>query len=169
MDDTNAKAGDGDTVHGHKVGGDMVGGDKITVGDIEGGYNVVGAGAQLTVNIHNELPAEQSKPKLSIEPEMTLISAGPFVMGSEQDKPEEAPQHVIDLPEFHMSVYPITNEAFAQFVWKTGIVVGPALLWSGNSPADDALDHPVAGVTWYEALAYCEWLSELSGRQYTLP
>ncbi|MCP4419223.1 MAG: ATP-binding protein, partial [Chloroflexi bacterium] len=49
-DDTEHVTASGDVVHGNKVGGDMVGGDKITVGDIEGSYNAIGAGASVIVN-----------------------------------------------------------------------------------------------------------------------
>jgi len=159
----------GDVVHRNKVGGDMVGGDKITVGDVDGGYVVAGEGAQLIVNIHNEAPAVPEKPKLAIEPDMVLIPAGIFIMGSDEDEPEESPQHSVHLPDFYIGIHPITNEEFAQFIWQTGRAADAALLWRGNEPADEQMQHPVTGVTWYEALAYCEWLTELSGRQYMLP
>jgi formylglycine-generating enzyme required for sulfatase activity len=38
-----------DLVYGDRVGGDKVGGDKITVGDLSGSYNAIGAGAQVIV------------------------------------------------------------------------------------------------------------------------
>ncbi len=158
-----------DTIHGRKVDGDIVGGDKISVGDVDGGYVVAGVGAQLTVNIHNEAPPAPKKPKLAIEPDMVPIPSGVFVMGSDDDEPQESPRHIVTLPDFHIGIYPITNAEFAQFIWQTNRAVDAALLWHGNEPPDDHLQHPVTGVTWYEAMAYCEWLSKLSGRQYTLP
>jgi iron(II)-dependent oxidoreductase len=41
--------------------------------------------------------------------------------------------------------------------------------WDGQRVPKDADQHPVSGVTWYEALAYCQWLSEKTGRHYSLP
>ncbi|MBK8986367.1 MAG: hypothetical protein IPM39_09840 [Chloroflexi bacterium] len=38
-----------DLVYGDRVGGDKVGGDKITLGDLSGSYNAIGAGAQVIV------------------------------------------------------------------------------------------------------------------------
>ena len=51
---------------------------------------------------------------------MVHIPAGKFVMGSEdQDplaRPNEKPQHVVDLSEYWISQYPITNKQYAQFL-----------------------------------------------------
>ena len=35
--------------------------------------------------------------------------------------------------------------------------------------ADDLPNHPVVGVTWYEAMAFCGWQSEKLGHPVTLP
>jgi formylglycine-generating enzyme required for sulfatase activity len=167
LDDNEKTAVSGDVVHGHKVGG-----DQFNIGNMNNVQGVaVGDGASVTTinHYHNAQPLPQEKPKLSIEPAMVLIPAGIFVMGSDQHEPEEAPLHTAELPAFYIGTYPITNQEYAEFVWDTGRVVESVLLWNGNSPPDDKLQHPVTGVTWYEALAYCEWLTERSGRQYALP
>ena len=41
--------------------------------------------------------------------------------------------------------------------------------WSSSTPPPDKLNHPVQGVRWSDALAYCEWLREETGRPYSLP
>ena len=43
------------------------------------------------------------------------------------------------------------------------------MLWEGNQPPAAQLNHPATGISWYEAIAYCAWLSEQSGRAYQLP
>jgi len=106
------------------------------------------------------------------EPETVFIPNGSFLMGSQPGDGipvHETPQFEITLPAYRMGKYPVTNEQYAHFVWKTGRVVSPSLHWNGNAPPDDALAYPVTAVTWYEALAYCEWLSASTSRLYTLP
>lgn len=106
------------------------------------------------------------------EPETVFIPEGPFLMGSppgEGISDFESPQFELTLPGYRIGKYPVTNEQYARFVWRTGRIASKFLLWNGNEPKEDMLDLPVSGVTWYEALDYCQWLSESTSRLYTLP
>ncbi len=106
------------------------------------------------------------------EPETTYIPAGPFLMGSPEGKDVvayETPQHEVHLPAYRIGRYPVTNEQYEEFIRQTGRIVPPEAGWEAQTPPSNKLDHPVSGVTWYDALAYCQWLSEQTGRQYSLP
>lgn len=167
----------GDVVHGDKVAGDKIEGDHISginISNTEG----IAFGTGSSVNIQKTIvdkqivvqgSAAREKPKLSFEPETLLIPTGNFIMGSDVHDQAEAPQHVVELAAFRLGVYPLTNEEFAHFIWTTGRVAAKELLWDGNQPPDERLRHPVMGVTWVEALAYCQWLSQETGRAYSLP
>jgi len=113
-------------------------------------------------------PPPKELPPLPYEPAMILIAAGPFVMGCDGGKPEESPRHEVNLPAYRIGQYPVTSEQFAEFVRQTGRVM-PELGWPGQSPAEATLHLPVTGVSWTHALAYCEWLSQQTGRPYALP
>jgi len=119
-------------------------------------------------------PEEGTEPvveRLPFEPETVHIPEGPFWMGSEPDGvPEyETPQHEVPLPPYEIGKYPVTNEQYAEFVRQTRRPVHPEADWVGHTPPTDKLNHPVMGVTWYDALEYCKWLSKETGRQYGLP
>jgi formylglycine-generating enzyme required for sulfatase activity len=87
------------------------------------------------------------------------IPAGPFLMGSnpKQDRDaqkDEQPQHAVNLPRYYIARYPVTVAQFRAFTEE-----------SGYQPEDeDSLrglpNHPVVNMNWYEALKYCEWLTE---------
>jgi len=89
------------------------------------------------------------------------IPAGPFLMGSDPGTDAQAfdnerwspaaPQATLTLPTYLLGRYEVTVAQFAAFVADTGAGVDPAAL--AGPP-----DHPVADVTWPEALAYCDWL-----------
>ena len=110
--------------------------------------------------------------RLSFEPETVLIPAGVFLMGSlenETSPANELPRHEVDLRAYRIGKYPVTNAEYTQFVKGTQYAAPQKAGWFGKSPPGDKHDHPVVGVTWYDALAYCRWLSEQTGRTYRLP
>ena len=106
------------------------------------------------------------------------VPAGEFLFG------EGKKQKKIELDEYWIGKYPVTNAQFAQFVeaggyaearlweeakkakiWRKGKI---HLEWAKEireAPADfgepyNLPNHPVVGITWYEALAFTRWLSE---------
>lgn len=113
------------------------------------------------------------KPLLPYEPETVPVPAGPFLMGSEPgpDVPaEETPRHQLSLPAFRIGVYPVTNAQYAEFIRRVQRQDVPRKAgWYLREPPEDRLDHPVVGVSWHDAQAYCAWLSQQTGRAYRLP
>jgi formylglycine-generating enzyme required for sulfatase activity len=106
------------------------------------------------------------------EPETVYISPGPFLMGRDggDEVPAwEKPCHSVTLPGYRIGKYPVTNRQFLEYVRQTGALVNPESGWDGQTPPPDRLDYPMIGITWYQAMEYCEWLSKTSGRPYLLP
>jgi formylglycine-generating enzyme required for sulfatase activity len=103
---------------------------------------------------------------------MILIPAGEFLMGSDPliDKDandDEQPQHSLYLPNYYMAKTPVTNAQYAAFVQTTGY--NRPKHWDSGKPPKGKEDHPVVYVSWYDAVAYCRWLSEATGKSYHLP
>ncbi|MCA9934594.1 MAG: SUMF1/EgtB/PvdO family nonheme iron enzyme [Ardenticatenaceae bacterium] len=119
-----------------------------------------------------ELLGEPVK-RLHFEPETVPVPAGAFSMGSDaaDAPPEETPHHVVELAYFRMGKYPITNAQYAEFLKQNPAQnpPPPSTGWFGKTPPQDKPDHPVVGVSWEDAVAYCQWLSEATGRSYRLP
>ena len=102
-------------------------------------------------------PPVESKRKLNIK--MVRIPAGRFEMGAAKKKrrsedwlKDALPVHTVELDAFSVSAYEITVGQYQQFVAATGHRALPDI--SKYSPTDD---HPVVGVSWYDAEAFCEW------------
>jgi len=107
-------------------------------------------------------------PRLAFEPEMVTIPAGPFLMGA-ADAPTEWRQHTVELPAYAIGKYPVTNAQYAAFVRQHKENRPLQSGWFFTTPPVTRLDHPVTGVTWRDAIAYCAWLSAQTGRRYRLP
>jgi len=106
------------------------------------------------------------------EPETILIPAGTFWIGSPRGAGipnHETPQHEVKLPAYRIGKYPVTNSQYEEFIRQTGRPVVPGMGWDGQRVPQGFEDHPVTGVSWYEARAYCEWLSQKTGRRYSIP
>lgn len=124
-------------------------------------------------NLLTVAPAAENPPwqRAYYEPETVPVPAGPFRMGSSAPgaPPHEQPEHNVELPAFRIGVYPVTNAQYEVYVRQTEQLVPARLGWVGQRAPVERQNHPVAGVTLYEALAYCRWLSEQTGRAYGLP
>ncbi len=107
------------------------------------------------------------------EPELVFVRGGPFWMGSDPGPgvPDaETPRHRVELADYYMGKYPVTNREYAEFVRQVKSQDEPRESnWFNLEPPDDRMDHPVSQVSWHDAVAYCVWLSEATGRRYRLP
>jgi sulfatase modifying factor 1 len=115
------------------------------------------------------------------EPEMILIPAGEFLMGSNPKKDknaadDEQPQHTLYLPDYYLAKTPVTQARYAAFVQATSHRVpnvdeswAKPYNWSGSTPPIGKANHPVVLVSWHDAVAYCNWLAEVTGKPYRLP
>jgi len=146
---------------------------------------------------------EETAPEAEGHPydtQLVTVPAGPFLMGTTPEEVEELlaeykdwkrewferemPQHSVDLPDYAMSRYPVTNAEFGRFIeddgyqardhWtEAGWQMKEKENWTQPRYWDDekynVSAQPVVGVSWYEAVAYCRWLAAKTGKPYRLP
>lgn len=98
-------------------------------------------------------------------PKIAIIPEGLFMMGSAEGFDNEMPIHRVWLDSFGMGKFAVTNGEFKIFVDETHGTAPP--FWSEPMFSDP--EKPVVGVTWHDAVAYCLWLSERSGKIFRLP
>ena len=112
-------------------------------------------------------------PRQPFEPETVYVPAGEFQMGADPGEgiPEyETPRHPVMLPACRIGKYPVTNREYAEFLRREKAQDAPKdASWFLREPPAGRLDHPVTGVGWGDASAYCQWLSRETGRRYRLP
>lgn len=99
------------------------------------------------------------------EPEMIVVSAGELVMGCDTGADNERPVHRVLVDKFAIGRFAVTNQLYQSFVEDTDHQVPSG--W--NDPRFNHPDQPVTSVSWFDATAYCEWLSEKTGTLYRLP
>ena len=91
------------------------------------------------------------------------IPAGEFIYG----------ERIMTLPAFAISKYPITNEQFQRFMsaedgysrdrWWDGLALDREHREQSEPSRWSEADHPRERVSWYEAMAFCRWLSHHAG------
>src|SRR4030095_10274125 len=130
-------------------------------------------------------------------PEMIVIPAGSFMMGSPESEtgrssnpdqgPVEGPQRLVHVQQFAAGKFDITKQQWALFVKATNHPAGGHCGW-GKLPGEDSFQpwlpnpsanwnhlgvsqastHPVVCISWNDAHDYVQWLSKKTGVTYRL-
>lgn len=102
------------------------------------------------------------------------IPAGSFLMGSDREKDpnvrdDELPQHEVTLPTYYISRYPITYKQFQAFIddpdgyhnpqWWKGLGVDEEHRTQPREQEYKFDNHPRETVSWFDAVAFCRWLT----------
>ena len=91
-------------------------------------------------------------------PGMILVKAGSFEMGSTGGRADEQPVHPVTISkDFHIGKNEVTFDEYDTFCETTARYNKPDDRGTGRGK------HPVVGVTWQEAIDYCNWRSEAEG------
>ncbi len=101
-------------------------------------------------------------------PEVIPIPEGSFLMGSDTGGEDEKPVHEVHVDGFDVGRVLITNAQYRAFCDATQHEYPEDPEEWGNY-FEDYADHPVVNVSWEEAMAYCKWLSKVTGLKYRLP
>ncbi len=82
------------------------------------------------------------------------VPSGTFTFGSDTH-PNSAPPAPVRVEAFRIGLYPVTNEAYGAFIRET------SRLWrSPDGFAEDRRNAPATDLTWRDARAYCDWLTD---------
>lgn len=119
----------------------------------------------------------------ALDEAMSVVPQGPVMMRSRRfdelaDDEQHRGQKLVHVDGFFLDRYPVTNAEYQQFVSDGGYEqmslwdesIWPAVLgfvdktnqpgprfWSGGHYELGKQDHPVVGISWYEASAYARW------------
>jgi formylglycine-generating enzyme required for sulfatase activity len=86
-------------------------------------------------------------------------------MGDDAGRPDERPARRVWVDAFAAARLPVTNAEYAHFLAATGHQ--PPRFW--DDTRFNAPEQPVVAVSWHDAVAYCDWLSDQIGRRCRLP
>ena len=111
-------------------------------------------------------------------------------MGTADAEADERPVHRVHVSEFFIGRFPVSNDEYARFLRATGyptpairelpmIAAGdrgavfrematPYVWDDGSAPAGRG-SHPIVLIKYEDAVAYCDWLADVTARQVRLP
>lgn len=131
--------------------------------------------SQTAVAIQSSVPS--ASPTLTITPTLTFtpdkiddkgvsmrfIPAGTFMMGNDNGYPAEKPAHLVDLSDYYIDKYEVTNKLYkacedaGACMSLYGLHTSESFTrpnYYGNPEFDN---YPVVQLMWADAKAYCEW------------
>jgi formylglycine-generating enzyme required for sulfatase activity/CBS domain-containing protein len=123
--------------------------------------------------------------------DMVYLSPTSFRMGSEEDDVDARPVHTVKLSAYYVSRYETTVAQYRKFIEATKYKttadkLGWSYVWAGDKfntkrnvtweydatgskrPVTQE-NHPVIHISWDDAVSYCQWLSQKTGKNFRLP
>lgn len=148
-----------------------------------------------TINLNERLSAAEALAQLgdprrgvcNLDIDWCDVPAGTYIVGSDNSDSQaydyEKPTQKVALSAFKISKYCVTNAQWQLFMdaggyrerrwWGQYWQVCQENKWTQPRFWDNAHfnqpNQPVVGVSWYEAMVFCTWLSEQLGYRVTLP
>ena len=115
-------------------------------------FDVAWDDAAQEIRITKKIEATADTPSVG-DGNMVLINGGTYTMGSPENEAErdaDEVQHEVTVDSFYMARTELTQEAYQAVM--------------GSNPSENqGGDLPVENITWYDAIAYCNALSEAEG------
>ncbi|ASC69523.1 hypothetical protein XM38_004500 [Halomicronema hongdechloris C2206] len=127
-------------------------------------FDVVTVDAQGNITERRQAEANYHSEDLGngIKLDLVHIPGGEFLMGSPAGEKgrsdDEGPQHRVQVPEFWMGKFPVTQAQYQAVMGE-----------NSSRFSENGSNRPVESVSWHDAVAFCEKLSELTSRDYRLP
>lgn len=109
---------------------------------------------------NNETEAFSSSIDLVPPPGMVYIPRNDrgFLMGSTFGEEDEKPEHEVTLSSYFIGRFEVTNAEYQEFVEATAYMAPPH--WKDGKHPSGMKGYPVVFISFYDAMAYCNWLSE---------
>jgi len=144
---------------------------------------IAGCGSDSTVAITTPTPSVYPAPIVptpAVTVPMVAITGGTFNMGSNSYFIAEQPVHSVTVSSFNMGTYEVRNSDYVLFLNSQGNQTEGGFTWidlkesvyqgitGGPDPGTFSVrsgdeNQPVVYVSWYGAVAYCNWLSSRQG------
>lgn len=153
--------------------------------------------SDLITPINESLKGNFSNNEERLLQNMVLIKGGTFIIGCTSEQEEdcfytEQPAHQVTVQDFYLSKYEVTLQEFKAFMDATNYRTdadkkGSSWTWNGSICREqngvnwwhcdvagkprlkEDYNHPVIYVSWNDAVAYCHWLAQTTGKKYRLP
>jgi sulfatase modifying factor 1 len=101
----------------------------------------------------------------NLDPALVRIPEGWFQMGCVTGRDDEKPVHRVWVDAFGLAACQVTRAEYARFL----AAAGHSATRDWDDPNFGDPQQPVVSPSWFDAQAYCQWLSRETGSNYRLP